>query len=171
MAKKTKIILDADVIIHFAKGGALHLLPSIFPNYDYAILQTVYDEILKPTRIQLDNQLRFLKNIEKLPFDPKGEMLREYALLSFTLGKGESACMVYCRHHNDVIGSSNLKDIKGYCQKYKLTYLTTLDFLYYAIKHGIMTIAEANQFVKDVNSKDSKLPKVDFATFVSAVLI
>ena len=64
MAKKTKIILDADVIIHFAKGGALHLLPSIFPNYDYAILQTVYDEILKPTRIQLDNQLRFLKNIE-----------------------------------------------------------------------------------------------------------
>lgn len=168
---KIKIILDADVIIHFVKGEALSCLPKIFPNYDYAILQTVYDEILKPTRIQLDNQIQYFKNLEKLSFAPKGEMLREYALLSSTLGKGESACMVYCRHHNDVIGSSNLRDIKNYCLKYQLTYLTTLDFLYYAVKHGVMTVDEANRFVIDVNAKDSKLPDTDFTTFISKVII
>ncbi|MGL4805112.1 MAG: hypothetical protein ACRC26_02060 [Bacteroidales bacterium] len=39
---KTKIILDADVIIHFAKGGILSLLPQIFQDYDFVVLDTVY---------------------------------------------------------------------------------------------------------------------------------
>lgn len=30
--KKTKIVLDADVIIHFAKGGKLEMLPRILPE-------------------------------------------------------------------------------------------------------------------------------------------
>ena len=30
---KTKIVLDADVVIHFAKGELLSLIPSIFPDY------------------------------------------------------------------------------------------------------------------------------------------
>ena len=34
---KTKIVLDADVIIHFAKGNLLSLLPSIFTLYEYVI--------------------------------------------------------------------------------------------------------------------------------------
>lgn len=36
--KKTKIILDADVIIHFVKAEAFSLLPDIFPEYEYVIL-------------------------------------------------------------------------------------------------------------------------------------
>jgi hypothetical protein len=34
-----------------------------------------------------------------------------------------------------------------------------------------MTVNEANQFVKDVNAKDSKLPDTDFTTFISTVLL
>ena len=37
--KKTKIILDADVIIHFVKAEAFSLLPDIFPEYEYVILE------------------------------------------------------------------------------------------------------------------------------------
>jgi len=168
---KTKIILDADVIIHFAKGRWLHALPDIFKGYEYAILDTVYNEVLKPTRVQLDNQMQLLKNITRLPFNPKGEMLKEYALLSATLGKGESACLVYCKYNNDVIGSSNLRDIRAYCERYKLTYLTTIDFLYYAIKNKVMTIEQAHLFVVDVQAKDSRLPNVNFHTFESKVLL
>ncbi|MGL5785654.1 MAG: hypothetical protein ACRCX4_02375 [Bacteroidales bacterium] len=54
---KTKIILDADEIIHFAL-----------------------------TR----------------------DAMKEFALLTRTLGRGESACMVYCKYNQDVIGSSNV---------------------------------------------------------------
>jgi len=65
--------------------------------------------------------------------------------------------MSYCKYNHDVIGSSNLRDIN--------------DFLYYAVKNGIMTAKEANQFIVDVNNKDSKLPSVNFETFVSDTIL
>ena len=43
--KKTKIVLDADVIIHFIKADCFSLLPDIFPEYEYIILDVVYNEI------------------------------------------------------------------------------------------------------------------------------
>ena len=36
---KTQIVLDADVVIHFAKGGWLGQLPNIFPDYEYVLLE------------------------------------------------------------------------------------------------------------------------------------
>ena len=65
-------------------------------------------------------------------FIPTGAMMKEYALLLRTLGKGESVCMIYCFDNQDVLGSSNLRDIKDYCESHQITYLTTLNFLYYA---------------------------------------
>lgn len=41
MATKTKIVLDADVIIHFIKGCQFSLLLDIFPEYEYLILDVV----------------------------------------------------------------------------------------------------------------------------------
>ena len=137
MAKgaKIQIVLDADVVIHFAKGGYLNLLPSIFPDYEYVLLETVYEE-LKSLRSQVDNQIMRLKNITLQPFAPRGEMLREYAMLRSRFGKGESACMAYCLFTHNVIGSSNLRDIRAYCEEKKIVYLTTIDFLWYACAQG-----------------------------------
>ena len=56
--EKVKIILDADVLIHFSKAGKLSLLPTILPEYDYAILSAVYDETIS-IRTQIDNQIMF----------------------------------------------------------------------------------------------------------------
>lgn len=168
---KTKIVLDADVIIHFAKGDMLSMLPRIFGDYDFVVLDTVYNEIKEPLKSQLDNQVNILQNISMLKFAPTGEIMREYALLTKTLGRGESACMVYCRYNHDVIGSSNLRDIKAYCQTHKITYLTTVDFLYHAIQKQLMSIEDATEFIKQVKLKDSRLPDVDFTTFVSSVQI
>lgn len=168
---KTKIILDADVIIHFEKGDILNVLPMIFDNYDFVVLDTVYNEIREPLKSQLDNQVRLLKNIRLLKFAPTGNAMKEFALLTRTLGRGESACMVYCKYNQDVIGSSNLKDIKEYCQANAITYLTTVDFLYFAIQKKLITVEDATLFVEEVKQKDSKLPEIDFNTFVSSVQI
>ena len=164
--QKTKIVLDADVIIHFAKGERLSMLPEIFKEYEYIILDKVHNEIHEPIRRQLDNQISLLKNISIHKFEPRGEMLKEYAKLTQSIGKGESACMVYCRFNNDVVGSSNIKDIVQYCTTHKITYITTIDFLYYAIKKALITIEEAKEFIKEVKSKDSKLPEIDFSTYL-----
>ena len=45
MGKKTKIVLDADVIVHFAKGGKLDMLPRILPEYQFIVLDVVKKEI------------------------------------------------------------------------------------------------------------------------------
>lgn len=163
---KTKIILDADVIIHFYKGGCLTLLPKILPAYQYIVLSHVYQEIKGDLKNQLSNQIHLLKNIQLVEFAPKGDMLREYSLLLRERGKGESACMVYCKYNHDVLGSSNLKDITDYCQANDIVYLTTVDFLYFAIKRNLMSIDEAHAFVKQVQANDSHLPTVDFNIFV-----
>ena len=74
--------------------------------------------------------------------------------------------MVYCLFHHDVVGSSNTKDVTAYCEEKGITYLTTNDFLYYAIRRGLMTVKEAETFVKDVRSKGSYPPIVDFEKYV-----
>lgn len=139
--KKTKIVLDADVIIHFMEAQCFSLLPDIFPEYEYLILDVVYNEVSKnsKTKAFIDNYLCYIPKIKKETFSPKGESMREYFLLQRSLGKGESACMIYCRYNHDVLGSSNLRDIKEYCMQNNITYLTTLDFLYYAYRRKKMT--------------------------------
>jgi len=165
---KTKIILDADVIIHFAKGDLLSQLPTILPEFRFVVLDIVRREVKQPTLIQLQNQMTFLKNIEEVKFGATSEERREYARLTsmMGLGRGESACMVYCRYHNDVVGSSNLSDITRYCDEHAITYLTTIDFLYYGIVRGVITKEEAVEFVNNVNAQGSKLPMVDFDTYL-----
>lgn len=48
MRKIKKIILDADVIIHFYKAGHLGLLPQIYSNKLY-IVKDVLDEVILTT--------------------------------------------------------------------------------------------------------------------------
>lgn len=165
---KVRIVLDADVLIHFSKGGMLSLLPNILPEYEHVILSTVYEEI-HSIRNQVDNQIHFLKNITLEQFNPTGEMLKEYALLLQNFGKGESACMAYCKFTHHVIGSSNLKDTKEYCCREQITYLTTMDFLYYAFARGKVSAEECSLFVSTVNANDSHLPVVDITHYVPSV--
>ena len=173
MAKggKIQIVLDADVVIHFSKGGLLSLLPRIFPDYEYVLLEAVHEELLSDIRTQIDNQMTLLKNITLLPFAPRGEMLREYAMLRSRFGKGESACMAYCLFTHNVIGSSNLRDIRAYCQEKQITYLTTMDFLWYAWRKHLMTTDEVKTFMNEVRSKGSKLPEVDIEKYVCETVL
>ena len=163
-----KIVLDADVIIHFAKGGLLNVLPSIFPEYEFVVLDKVLEEVHKPALTQLQNQMLFLKNIREVKFGQSAEERREFARLvsQLYLGKGESACMAYCRFNHDVVGSSNLRDIADYCKENKIVYLTTLDFLYYGIQRSVFSKEAAVEFIKRVNSQNSRVPEVDFDTYV-----
>ncbi|MDE6288729.1 MAG: hypothetical protein K2M00_08105 [Muribaculaceae bacterium] len=174
MATKTKIVLDADVIIHFIKGGMLSLLPDIFPEYEYLILDVVYNEVTinKKSKVLIDNTLRIFGNrIKQVVFAPKGASRLEYAKLIATLGRGESACMVFCRDNYDVLGSSNLRDIKEYCETNGITYLTTLDFLYYAFVRDILTPQQCNQFILDVNMAGSRLPQIDITHYLPTCML
>ena len=168
--KKTKIVLDADVINHFVRGGKLALLPQIFPEFQFIVLDIVRKEL--PTLIlsELNRQIANKINIREEVFDVIGAARREYFRLTATnglhLGKGESACMVYCKFNNDVVGSSNTKDITQYCDDNGITYLTTNDFLFYAIQRKLMTKEDVEVFIQKVRSMGSFPPIVDFDKYI-----
>ena len=169
---KTKIILDSDVVIHFMKGGCFAVLFDIFPNYKYIILDVVYNELSKNTQTKklIDNFTEhFSKRIQTIIFNPPAIFAKEYALLTKNLGKGESACMIYCCENKDVLASSNLKDIKEYCTEHEITYLTTLDFLYYAYSRHIMTKKECDDFIDKVIEEGSKIPRQDITMYCCRV--
>ena len=152
-----KILIDADVLIHFYKGEQLFLLPKIYTN-KIIILDKVYDEL------RIVELKHFIDNLIKMKFlhdealdNSSSEIKMEYFRLKRDFGPGESAVMAYCRFNNDVVASSNLRDIKTYCESNNIKYLTTMDFLAEAYRKGILNETECDYFIYNVKSKGSKL--------------
>jgi hypothetical protein len=160
------ILLDADVISHFIKGGQFALLPSIFSNKK-VLLDVVANE-LKATRkfaVYIDNVIRtgFIKEIS---FCGSKEMMMEYSRLIKTCGKGESACMAYCKFNKDILASSNLKDTAKYCEENGIAYITTMDFLAEALKSNQLTEQQCDDFIRNVKAAGSKLPVDSLAEYI-----
>jgi predicted nucleic acid-binding protein len=158
-ASKVLILLDADVYIHFHKGDKLTVLKDLYGGR-LVILDNVASELFagKSTEVgsSLENMIRF-GAIKELPFPKDIRILSEYAALSKTKGKGESACLAICRYNNHILASSNTIDIKKYCDTYSLAYLTTIDILCIAKLKGLLSEIECDDFVKKVTSSGSFL--------------
>ena len=162
--KNKKIILDADVIIHFFKAGHLGLLTQIYPNKLYLVKDVLTEVFKGKLRNQIENSIR-MKFIEELDFSTDMKVLSEYAKLKRQYGPGESACLAYCKFNNDVLASSNLKDIKKYCEDNNIQYLTTLDFLNTAYENDLLNKADCDYFIYNVTSQGSKLPVASIEEF------
>jgi len=162
MNKKVKIVVDADVIIHFMKGESLHLLPKIYPNYQFVILDELLNKELRnnaSTRKNIDDFFHSYPDaITEVKWNPDYEMMKEFGELYKRYGLGESMSMVYCKFNNDVIASSNITEITNYCDTNNIQYITTMDFISQALKIGLMTEVECDLFLSSVIAKGSKLP-------------
>lgn len=161
------ILLDSDVVIHFSKAGMVSLLKQLFPNR-LLILDVVVKELMKKQsfRHEMENILKFRIAREiPLPITNK-DILLEYAKLKSRYGDGESACMAFCRYSDDILASSNVKDIKAYCEEHSITYITTMDILLEAFKKKTISEADCNEFINQVKSRGSKLPVDTIDEFV-----
>ena len=61
--KKTKVVLDADVINHFSRGGRLSLLPNILPEFQFIVLDIVKKELPILILVDLDKVIKQEKTI------------------------------------------------------------------------------------------------------------
>ncbi|WP_192348800.1 hypothetical protein [Algoriphagus sp. Y33] len=155
------ILIDADVLSHFITGGQILLLPSIYP-YPIKVLDKVYAEIsrMPGKKTEVDNLLKF-KLIEQIPFpEDQPEIKKEYLHIKKLMfkGDGESACLAVVRYSENILASSNLKDIASYCKMHHITYLTTMDFLCQAVKKGQLTESDCDDFIQRVLKAGSRLP-------------
>lgn len=157
---KTKILLDADVVINFINGEKLDLLVKIYPNR-FCLLDRVKAELYKrrETKEEVEKILK-TKEIEEIKFpDDDMEILFEYgSLISERLGDGESACLAFARFRKKYISSSNIKDVHNYCKQYGIKNIPTMELLREALNKKLMTIKAVNEFIKKCIEKDSKLP-------------
>jgi hypothetical protein len=103
-------------------------------------------------KTEVENLLKF-KLIHEIVIKSDLRIFAEYNRLKKMFGKGESACMAYCRFTNNTIGSSNLKDIRLYCEEHEITYLTTLDFIAVAFHKKLLTEAECDYFIYLIDPK------------------
>lgn len=172
---KTKILLDADVVIDFIEGMQLSVLPQILPTYDFVILDLVFNQELSKypsTKQYIERQIEWFKgvpNLSIMEWNPDKETLLIYSQLVRTKGKGESACMAYCQTHHDVLASSNLKDVKNYCEENGITYITFLDLIWYAWQRGVLSEEECDKCIQDVINAGNKIPNIPIAQYIPTI--
>ena len=122
-------------------------------------------------RLQLDNYLHFFPKLKKDEFAPKGESIKEYFLLQRSIGKRGKRMYGILQGQSGCFREQQLRDINSYCLANNITYLTTIDFLYYAYCRKKMTGQECAEFMQAVNDAGSKLPMIDITQYVCTVQI
>lgn len=158
---KTKIVLDSNILIHFIKAERLSMLSQIYKGYKFVILSKVLDlEFKYPNSFRkiIERHVHLLHDIDIIDWQPSTEEeINDFAELREKHGPGECYCMVYCKSNNNIIASSDVKDISEYCSKNSITYLTTPDLLYHAVQLNLISTNECDQIILKINTNDSKL--------------
>jgi hypothetical protein len=172
MEKTNRIILvDADLVSHFITAGEAESIHRIFPDNPIQMLDKVHAELQNWKSPQIGfivSDLLKKKRIKLIDFpENNDEIKREYFWIkgSQFKGDGESACMAVARYNKNVLASSNLRDIKDYCNRHKIDYLTTMDFLCAALATGLFDEARCNTFLNKVLAAGSKLPVKSMAGY------
>jgi hypothetical protein len=152
-----KILLDSDVVIHFIKGGQSILLPKAYPGR-FVMLDKVHTELSgrHSDSLPIQNFLNWC-GIPIIAMPLSKDIYKEYASLKKGMGDGEAACLAVARYQKEFVASSNLSDIRTYCEQNGIVYLTTMDILLEIYEQGLLTEAECDQFIYDVKSKNSRL--------------
>lgn len=157
-SSEPNILLDSDVIRHFIKGDSLSILPKIFPGR-FVILDIVKNELCRsPHLITVVTSFITIFKIPEIPFPSDKNVLKEYGALKKLMDDGESACLAYALFNKNFIASSNITQIKKYCETNNIKYYTTMDLLVVALENGIMSEFECDEFIRKVLLKGSKLP-------------
>lgn len=160
------ILLDADVVRHFINGSRIFELQQVYPKR-FVMLEKVKDELCRSKGLEkIVNNFVSMTALPLIPFPMDLKIIREYAVLKKSLGDGESACLAVAKFQKQYVASSNLKDIKEYCEENSIVYLTTMDILYTALEKGILSEIECNKFINDVKAKGSKLPVNTMAEYM-----
>jgi len=173
ISEEKLLVFDADVLIHFIQSGCFSDLKRVYPKNKKIILQKVYEElqILKNSKLMLDSAIYTFKFLHLAEFPLSNEMMKEFAHLTspiMDMGKGESACMSYCKFTDNVVVSSNLKDVGNYCRMHQIPVITTLDLVKWLYDHQIWSEYDCNTFINVVIRKGGKLPFKSINTFLKA---
>jgi len=157
MSSKVLILLDSDVVIHLFKADKISLLNEFYPGR-VRMLDIVLEELLKNRSVRdvVENLFTY-KQVEEITFPTTSnqQLFREFIALKSTInGTGERACLVYCKHYQNIIASSNTTDIVPYCKAHGIAFLTTLDIFSIALERHKISETEINALIKKITKNN-----------------
>lgn len=159
------ILLDSDVISHFIANNCLDDLPKILAPHQCVVIDYVYAEIARsPFRKAFLDSLIANNNVQLMPFPNSDLVIKvEFAQIkkkNYLIGDGERACMAVAKHYNNIIASSNFRDIAPYCQLHGIFYLGTLDILTVAANKGVYDETQCDTFIQNaISVNKARFPK------------
>lgn len=147
-----QILLDCDVISHFIANNLLEDLPLILAPHPCFILDHVYSEVSAwPMRLAFLEATIKSGKIQRMAFPEDFETKKEFARIKSCyplIGDGERACMAVARFNENIVASSNFRDVAPYCAKFNVLFLGTLDILLLAFEKGIYSEAQCDGFIQ-----------------------
>jgi len=76
------------------------------------------------------------------------------------IGDGERACMAVARLRENIIASSNFRDVAPYCIEYNIRYLGTLDLLSVAFEKEMLNEQQCDLFIQTaLKTNKARFPK------------
>jgi hypothetical protein len=146
------ILLDCDVVSHFIASNALNDLPLILAPHQCVVLDNVYSEVAaRPMRLAFLNAIIAAGQIQRMAFPENIEINKEFARIKSKnplIGEGERACMAVARFSEDIVASSNFRDVAPYCNQHSILYLGTLDILSVAATKEIYSEQQCDDFIQ-----------------------
>lgn len=103
-----------------------------------------------------------------MDFPDELEISKEFARIKREkplIGDGERACMAVALYRENVVASSNFRDVAPYCNEHNILYLGTLDILSIAVRKGIYDENRCDAFIQDA----LKFNKARFPAGVTAM--
>lgn len=175
MARAKVILVDADVISHFVATGHIFDLNEILAPHHLLIVDNVYREATyhpwdNSRKKDVDNWLA-KSNAQSICF-PKlnKKVVSEFYRLKHVnklLGDGEYACMSMAKFGQEVIASSNFRDVAGYCDANGIEYIGVMDILTIAMNKKFWDVAQCNAFIKNaVAANDARFPVYDIRNYI-----
>ena len=151
------ILTDANVLINLIHIGQLDLLRHL-PGYRFMVPEHVMAEINQ------DDQARCLAeamadNVLEVSAITDLDEMALYAELHRTLGQGESACLAIAVHRGFSIASDEKRAFRRTAIKEigEGRLMTTQDLIVSAIRAGLATVAQADQWKCELENKRFKM--------------
>ncbi len=171
------LFFDADCISAFLWVNEQSIVAQLYPG-KIIIPKTVYNELSYPRTPHLKQRIDLMiangdAITQELMIDnPEYE---EYIKMTNNpdpghklIGNGEAAAIALAKETNGILASNNLRDVKGYVDKYGLRMTTTADILVEAYSKTIITEQQGNQIWAQMLARKRKLGANSFTDYLTS---
>ncbi len=152
------VITDTNVLINLSITSGLPLLAAI-PEHEFALCEEVMQELTKPEQAAAVNDAVTRGDLKRVPLTTIEE-LETFAHLRGIMGSGEAASLALAHHNGFAIASDEKRVFRREAERRvsSKNILTTVDIYLLAIRHGTISVEDADEARRVLAENRFKMP-------------